>query len=249
MVRKKTFMVSIITPVYNGEKYISKAIESVLSQTYSNWELLIADDSSSDNTEQIIKSYNDPRIKYYKNKSNCGAAKTRNNILEIAKGRFIAFLDADDSWKKQKLEKQLRFMIANNYAFTFTGYEIIGNKRRKTVSVPKKLNYSQFMKNTIIGTLTVIIDTNQIKSIRMVEVRKDHDSMTWARILRNGYNAYGLNETLANYNKVQGSISNDKFKAIKNHWTNCREIEKLSFIKCAYFFVFYIFNAIKKHYF
>lgn len=246
---KKDSLVSIITPVYNSERYIGETIKSVLAQTYSNWEMLIADDCSKDNTANIIKEFNDPRIKYFRLEKNSGAAVARNKALEKAQGKYIAFLDADDMWKPDKLEKQLNFMIENKVGFSFTGYEILREKGNKTINVPSKLNYSQFMKNTIIGTLTVMIDTDIVGEVRLVNVKKDHDSMTWAKLLREGHLAYGLNASLAYYRKVEGSISNNKYKAAKNHWNNCRNIEKLPLIKCVYYFLFYVVNAIKKHYF
>lgn len=247
MALKDERLISIITPVYNSEKYIGDTIKSVLEQTYSNWEMLIADDCSKDNTEQVVKQFNDPRIKYFKLKSNSGAAVARNEALEKAQGKIIAFLDADDMWKPEKLEKQLKFMLDNNYGFTFSAYEILREDKNKVVNVPKSLNYSQFMKNTIIGTLTVMVNTEIVGEVRLVNVKKDHDSMTWAKLMREGNTAYGLNESLAYYRKVAGSISNNKFKAAKTHWNNCRQIEKLSIPKCAYYFFFYALNALKKH--
>ncbi|HDX9638875.1 TPA: glycosyltransferase family 2 protein [Bacillus mobilis] len=247
-VNDKDILVTIITPVYNSEKYIGQTIQSVLSQTHENWEMFIADDCSSDNTAKVVNEFQDERIKYFKLDENSGAAVARNKALEKAKGRYIAFLDADDMWKPEKLEKQLRFMLENQVGFSFTGYEILKEKDNKIISVPEKLNYSQFMKNTIIGTLTVMINKDIVGDVRLVNVKKDHDSMTWAKILRSGNLAYGLNESLAYYRKVEGSISNDKFKAAKNHWNNCRNIEKLSLPKCLYYFFFYGVNAVKKHY-
>lgn len=242
-------LVSIITPVYNSEKYIGETIKSVLSQTHENWEMIIADDCSKDNTAKVINQFSDPRIKYFKLEKNAGAAVARNKALERAKGRYIAFLDADDMWKSDKLEKQLNFMIENKVEFSFTGYEILRDEGNKVIKIPQKLNYSQFMKNTVIGTLTVMLDKESVGEVRLVNVKKDHDSMTWAKLLREGHIAHGLNESLAYYRKVNGSISNDKFKAAKNHWNNCRNIEKLSAVKCLYYFFFYGINAVKKHYF
>jgi teichuronic acid biosynthesis glycosyltransferase TuaG len=242
-------LVSIITPVFNSEKYIGETIKSVLSQTYKNWEMLIVDDCSKDNTAVIINKFIDPRIKYFKLENNSGAAVARNKALEMSRGKYIAFLDADDMWKPYKLEKQLNFMVENKIGFSFTGYEILRENENKVIKVPLLLNYSQFMKNTIIGTLTVMLNTSLVGKVRLVNVKKDHDSMTWAKLLREGHLAYGLNESLAYYRKVEGSISNDKFKAAKNHWNNCRNIEKLPIPKCLYYFFFYGLNAIKKHYF
>ena len=242
-------LVSIVTPVYNSEKYIGETIKSVLGQSHQNWEMLIVDDCSKDNTEKIVKEFSDPRIKYFKLEQNSGAAIARNKALENAKGRYITFLDADDMWKPEKLKRQLGFMVDNKIGFSFTGYEILGNEKNKVINVPPRLNYDQFMKNTIIGTLTVMLNIDIVGEVRLVNVRKDHDSMTWAKLLREGNYAYGLNESLAYYRKVEGSISNNKFEAVKNHWNNCRQIEKIPILKCLYYFFFYGINAIKKHYF
>lgn len=241
-------LVSIITPVYNSGKYIGEAIKSVLSQSYSIWEMIIIDDCSTDDTSEVIKKFDDKRIKYIKLDKNSGAAIARNKALERAKGKFIAFLDADDKWKPDKLQKQLIYMLDNNVGFCFTGYEIIKEKGNRIVKVPKTLNYNQFMKNTVIGMLTVIINRDIIKDFSIVNVRKDQDSMTWAKILREGHIAYGLNESLAYYRKVEGSISNSKLNAARNHWNNCRQIEKLPLLKCIYYFIFYSINAFRKHF-
>lgn len=243
-------LVSVITPAYNAEKYISSAIESVLAQTYTNWEMIIVDDGSTDSTAEIIKKYlKDNRIKYYLMDKNSGAAVATNVAIEKATGSLIAFLDADDYWKKDKLEKHVKFMLENDYAFTFSGYEIIGEKENKYVAAPKSQNYGQYLSNTVIGTSVAMLDLKKIGfDFRMVNIRKDFDSMTWAKLLREGNVAYGLDESLAYYRKVEGSISNDKWKAAKNHWKNCREIEKLPFFCCLYYFIGYAWNAIKKHY-
>lgn len=242
-------LVSVITPVYNSERFIAETIKSVMAQTYKNWEMIIVDDCSNDNTASVISQFEDQRIKYYKLDHNSGAAVARNVAIEKAKGRYIAFLDADDMWKPDKLDKQITFMKNFNIGFSFTSYEIVKKNNNKVIRVPKTMNYSQFMKNTIIGTSTVIIDRKIIGDFRLVDVRKDHDSMTWAKLLREGNIAYGLNISLSYYRKVSGSISNNKFKAFITHWKNCRKIEKVPLLKCIYYFIFYTINAIKKHYF
>src|SRR5699024_8238664 len=131
------------------------------------------------------------------------------------------------------------FMIENEVGFSFTAYEILKEKRNKVIKIPTTLNYNQFMKNTIIGTSTVMINREIVGEVKLVNVKKDHDSMTWARLLKGGHSAYGLTVSLTYYRKIGGSISNNKFEAVKNHWVNCRSIEELSFIKCLYFFLFY----------
>lgn len=247
-------LVSIITPAYNCDKFISEAIDSVLVQTYTNWEMIIVNDKSDDNTENIIKEYaeKDGRIKLINLKVNSGAAVARNKALENAKGRFIAFLDSDDRWKKEKLEKQIQFMMNNKYGFTFTCYEYIkddNNNVEKVFKVPRSLNYSQALKNTVIGCLTVIIDKNIIGEFRMPLVRRGQDNLTWLMLLKNGHVAYGLNENLAEYRRVTGSLSSNKKKALKRQWNNYRKVVKLSFFKCLYYYSFYVFNNVKKYYF
>ncbi len=246
-------LVSIITPAYNCERYIADTIDSVLEQTYQNWEMIIVNDKSSDNTEDVIKEYvkNDRRIKLINLSENSGAAVARNVALENAKGRFIAFLDSDDRWNKHKLKKQLDFMINNNYGFTFTSYEYMkdeSNAIEKIFKVPNKLNYNQALKNTVIGCLTVLIDKEIIGDFRMPLIRRGQDNLTWLLLLKKGHIAYGLNESLAEYRRVKGSLSNNKLKALKRQWSNYRNVIKLPFFKCVYYYLFYVFNNIRKYY-
>lgn len=246
-------LVSIITPAYNSEKFISETIESVIAQTYTNWEMIIVNDNSSDNTEKIIEKYSqlDSRIQVINLNVNSGAAVARNKALEFAKGRFIAFLDSDDRWKKDKLNKQLKFMIDNNYGFTFTDYEYLKDTnytKEKVFKVPKTLSYSQSLKKNDIGCLTVIIDKNIIGDFRMPLVRRGQDHLTWLMLLKKGHVAYGLSENLAEYRKVYGSLSNNKFRALKRQWNNYRNEVKLPLFKCIYYYMFYVLNNIKKYY-
>lgn len=243
-------LVSVITPLYNAEAYIGPAIRSVLAQTHRKWEMLIADDCSTDRSAEAVKRFEDPRIRYLKLEKNSGAAAARNAALAAAKGAYIAFLDSDDLWKPEKLEKQLAFMEENRIGFSFSSYEMLRRRRpNKLVRAPEVLNYGAFMKNTAIGTLTVMLNTELTGPVRLVDVKKDHDSMTWAKLLRSGILAHGYPESLAYYREVEGSISNDKMAALKTHWKNCREIENLSVPRCLYYFAFYGFHAVQKHYF
>ncbi len=251
---KNVDLVSIITPAYNSEKYISEAIESVLNQTYTNWEMIIVNDVSTDNTELIIKKYvdQDSRIKLINLKENSGAAVARNTALKVAQGRFIAFLDSDDRWKQNKLEKQIKFMLENNYYFTFTSFEYIideNNSQKKIFRVPKSLNYSEGLKNTSIGCLTVVIDRDKVGDFEMPLVRRGQDNLTWLMLMKKGIIAYSLNENLAEYRKVKGSLSNSKIKALKRQWYNYRKIIKLPFFKCCYYYGYYVVNNLKKYYF
>lgn len=243
--------VSIITPVFNAEKFIGEAITSVQNQTYTDWEMIIVDDCSKDNSQKIIEGFSkkDNRIKYLKLEKNLGAAVARNTALEKAKGRFIAFLDSDDLWEPNKLEKQIKFMEENKIGFSFTSYRLIdeeGNDLNKIITVPFKVNYDALLKNTIIGCLTVVIDKDIIGDFRMPLVRAGQDTATWLSILRRGFEAYGINEPLARYRKVSGSISNNKIKALKRTWNTYKNIEKLPFPKLCYVFTCYVINAIRK---
>lgn len=246
-----TPLVSIITPVYNAEEFIKETIDSVLNQTYSNWEMILINDQSPDNSKDIISSMakKDSRIRLIDLDENSGAAIARNKGIDFSNGQFIAFLDSDDVWHSQKLEKQIEFMLQNDYAFSFTSYEIMeenGTKTGKTVNVPLKMEYEDLLRNTIIGCLTVMLDKNKIGEIKMVDIRTRQDFVLWLNILKRGFTAYGLNEPLAYYRKVEGSISSNKVKAAKRNWQVYREIEKLSFFKSVRVFLGYAYNGWKK---
>lgn len=243
--------VSIITPVYNSEQFIEDTINSVINQTYTNWEMILVDDCSKDNSESIIKNFiqRDSRIKYFKLEQNSGAAVARNKAIELSTGRFIAFLDSDDIWKSNKLEKQLDFMIRNNIGFSFTSYETMdeyGKKTGNVIRAPKVVDYEYLLRNTIIGCLTVVIDKDVIGQIKMPLLRTRQDFATWLSILKKGHKAYGIDEILSSYRLVEGSISSNKIKAAKRNWYVYRQVEKLSFIKSVYVFIGYACNAIKK---
>ncbi|MGE6630236.1 teichuronic acid biosynthesis protein TuaG [Bacillus sp. NPDC077027] len=244
-------LVSIITPAYNAERYVTDTVHSVLAQTYTNWELLIADDCSTDGTRALLNKLSkaDDRIKVIYLEENGGAAIARNTAIKQAKGRFIAFLDSDDKWKPTKLEKQIKFMLSNGHAFSFTAYDIIaenGTPLQKTVDAPIQLNYSEALKNTIIGCLTVMLDRKQIGEIQMPNIRTRQDLATWLSILKRGFTAYGMSEPLSEYRVVGNSISSNKWKAAQKTWFVYREIEQLHFIKASWCFVHYATNAVKK---
>jgi len=242
--------VSVITPVYNAEEFIKETIESVLNQTYEDYEYLLIDDCSTDNSADIVQSYaeQDHRVKYIKLKENSGAAVARNTGLENAKGRFIAFIDSDDVWYPKKLEKQLRFMKENEEAFTYTKYEHISEYGQvgAAPNFPERLNYSGLLKNTAIACSTVVIDRQVIGDFRMPLVRKGQDTATWLKILRNHDYAYLVDEVLNQYRGREGSLSSDKVGALKRTWNTYRNIEKLSLHKALYYFGFYIWNALKR---
>lgn len=245
------YLVSIITPVYNAERFVSETIESIQNQTYDNWELLLVDDCSKDESYKIINRYmkNDDRIKYIKLDKNSGAAVSRNTGIKNAKGRFIAFVDSDDLWEPEKLEKQVSYMIDNKIGFTFTSYRYMkedGTKTNKIAKAPNKINYNGLLKNTIIGCSTVLLDRDIIGDFTMPLVKKGQDTATWLMILRNQDYAYGIEEALVNYRIVGNSLSSNKFKALKRTWNTYRNVENIGFLKSSYVFCFYVYNAIKK---
>ena len=224
-------LVSIIMPSYNTAKYITNSIESVLNQTYKNWELIIIDDCSTDNTDEIIKNYNsEDRIKYIKNEKNSGAAVSRNRGLREAKGKWIAFLDSDDLWCPTKLEKQILFMKENNYYFSYTAYREIDSASRANgiiVTGPSKITKRGMYNYCWVGCLTVMYDTEKIGLVQIEDIKKNNDYAMWLKVCKKAP-CYLLNEVLASYRKGRiGSISTYGYtQLIKWHYRLFREAEK-----------------------
>lgn len=245
--------VSIITPTYNSEKYIANTIKSVQDQTYSNWEMIIVDDCSTDNTCEIVEKImqKDSRIKLFRQEQNAGAGKARNRSMQNATGRFIAFLDADDIWLPEKLEKQIRFMIENKYGFSCTSYEVIsdaGKKLNKNVYMLPKVDYVGFLTNNLLQTVGIMVDKNIVdeKCLVMPDIRRRQDAATWLQILKAGHDCYGISEVLAQYRRAEKSLSSNKIKAVKGIWSLYRDIEKLSLPFSCYCFVRYAILAVWK---
>lgn len=241
-------LVSIITPAYGTEHFIAETIESVIAQTYPHWELLITDDCSPDNLSTVVKSYTekDSRVKYLCMEKNGGPANARNLSLQNAKGRYIAFLDSDDLWQPEKLEKQISFMQKNDYAFTYTAYQRIkmgGEKYPFINQVPEKITYSGLLKNTAISTLTVVLDKNKVNNIKMTPGWGYDDYVLWLEILKTGIDAYGLNENLASYRVMDQSVSSNKPRAVKWVWNILRYKEKLNLAKAIYCISMFSLNA------
>lgn len=223
-------LVSIIMPSYNTAPYIKKTIESVLAQSYRNWELLIVDDCSDDNTDEIINLFHDPRIQYFKNDQNSGAAVSRNRALREAKGRFIAFLDSDDLWMPQKLEKQIMFMEKNGYAFSYTDYEEIDVNSNRTgiqITGPKKITKTGMFRYCWPGCLTVMYDVNHIGLIQIEDIKKNNDYAMWLKVCKKA-DCYLLDECLAQYRKGRiGSVSTHGIRTMIGwHYKLYREAEK-----------------------
>ena len=244
-------LVSIIMPSYNASRFITESIKSVIVQTYQNWELLIADDCSKDSSVEVIKKIidKDQRIKLFSLLKNVGAAAARNVAIEHANGQYIAFLDSDDVWEPEKLERQLAFMKENKYAFTYSEYYVMEEDGKKTgsfIRIPSSLSYRQYLRNTIIGCLTVVIDRNIVGDFRMPLIKSSHDMALWLLIMKRGYNAYGIKEVLAGYRLVSTSNTAKKWKAAKDVWRVYRKIEHLSVLFSAFCFCGYVFNAVIK---
>ena len=246
-------IVSIITPTFNSEKYIAQTIESIQSQTFEDWELIVADDASNDSTLEIVREYEkrDSRIKTLKNKNNHGAGITRNRAIKSSKGRYIAFCDSDDLWKPTKLKKQLEFMNLEGLAFTFSSYDLINEKGfyKKQIICPKELDYKKILRNNYVGCLTAIYDTNKLGKRYFKTIRKRQDWVLWIEILRDIHKTKGLTESLARYRKLNNSLSFKKYNLIVYNWSVYNKILEFSFIKSLYcmliFFLCYFGKKIK----
>lgn len=245
-------LISIITPAYNAEAYVEKTIESVLAQTFQNWEMIIVDDCSKDNTVQIIEKYCkiDCRIQLIKHEKNQGVAAARNTALKVAKGEYIAFLDSDDMWMPEKLEKQYNFMAENDYVLTYTAYQKYyseSEEKGKMISVPEKMTRKAIFYNTAIACLTVMVNREKAGDFEMPLLTHFEDQCTWQSILERGYEAYGLNENLALYRVSSGSLTANKGKAAKRQWDVYRKHFRFSLFRSSIYFVSYAMHAVIKH--
>ena len=222
-------LVSIIMPSYNTGRFIKETIESVLAQSYPVWELIIVDDCSTDNTDDVVNQYlADERIHYIKNDTNSGAAVSRNRALRGAKGKWIAFLDSDDLWEPDKLQKQISFMRDNGYHFSYTNYIEIDEESKangKSVTGPKRISKHGMYNYCWMGCLTVMYDADTVGLIQIADIKKNNDYAMWLKVCKKA-NCYLLNQTLARYRKRSGSISNHGYmKLVKWHYKLYREAE------------------------
>lgn len=243
-------LVSVIMPAYNAEKYIKEAIQSVIGQTYEKWELIIVDDASTDGTVAIVQecAAKDNRINLICISKNGGVANARNVAIKIAKGRFLAFLDSDDLWLPEKLERQLEFMREKNYAFSFHGYRHFSEKGvcNKQVIIPDVLCYDDALCGNYIGCLTVCLDRTKLKPFTMPKARHE-DYITWLNILKdNGICAYGLQEDLARYRIGNGgTVSGNKVKSAWWTWLVIRG-QGIGFWKACWCMVGYVKKNLAK---
>jgi teichuronic acid biosynthesis glycosyltransferase TuaG len=243
-------LASIIMAAYNSEAFIGETIASVQAQTLGDWELLVADDGSTDRTAAIVATAaaEDSRIQLIRLEHNAGVARARNEALAAAQGRFIAFLDSDDLWLPQKLEHQIAFMQAQDVAVSYTAYRRIdeaGQRTGRLISPPRRLGYRDLLQNTAIATLTGMVDTAKTGPIQMVEARRD-DYILWLSLLKRGYLAYGLQEDLARYRVVRESLSRKPMRSAAWVWDVYRNVEKLGRVEATWCLLHYGTRALLK---
>ncbi len=241
-------LVSIITATYNSRDYIEATIKSVLNQTYTNWELLIIDDASEDDTLSILNKYasNHLNIKVFQNQTNQGAAITRNEGIKEASGGFIAFLDSDDVWKPQKLERQLKFMLKHNIDVCFSSYDLMdesGTLLNKTVKALPKLTYDKFLKCNYIGNLTGMYNAKTLGKIYAPNLSKRQDWLLWLRAVKKSAKpAFGIEESLAVYRVRRNSMSSNKFNLLKYNYLVYRKGLGFSTLKSSYYMITFLFE-------
>lgn len=245
--------VSVITPVYNVASVIERTLDSMLMQNYKDLEIVLVDDCSKDNSAEIIAKYTAkyPNIVYHKQEKNGGAAVARNTALNLAKGRYVAFLDSDDLWCEGKIEKQLSFMKENDAAICCTAMDCIDENDKPLNSVREvreNISYKFLLKNTMIATSTVMIDRNKTGDFQMPLRRGGQDYATWLMLMRNGTDCWGLNEVLSHYRVMSNSLSSNKWKSIKQVWEIQTQDEKINKVSAAFNVCCFIVNAFIKHF-
>lgn len=242
-------LVSIITPSYNSLKFIAQTIESVISQTYQNLEMIVIDDNSPDKANEIIEEYckKDSRIKLIKLEKNIGPANARNEGIKQARGKYIAFLDSDDIWLPTKLEKQIKFMQDNNLAITCSSYHTIDEVGRKidTRVVKESFSYIDMLKSNQIGNLTGIYDCEKLGKIYMDNVGHE-DYTLWLKVMKKVEKTKAMIEPLAEYRILSNSVSANKLKVLKWQWNIYRNIVRLDVFRSIYYFIWYVYYALKK---
>ncbi|EKG2653949.1 glycosyltransferase family 2 protein [Vibrio parahaemolyticus] len=247
--QNKEDVVSIIMPTYNSEQTVVESIQSVLSQTYKNWELIIVDDRSTDNTWQVIQTYADKydNIRVFQNKENLGAGASRNFAIKKARGRFIAFLDSDDLWTEDKLAEQIPFMLENNYPLTYTHYSRFNSEEElSVVTAPEYTTYKKLMYSNVIGCLTAVYDTQALGKRYMPLIRKRQDMGLWLDILKDTPKAYCLPKPLAKYRMDSGMTAN-KFSVLSYQWKFYRDVVGLSLPRSLFTFSVYAVKGTMKH--
>ena len=239
-------LVSIITPTYNCGPFIAETIASAQAQTYTNWEMIIVDDCSTDNTREIVEEIaeQDARVKYYCLEENSGAAVARTRAMEIAEGEYMAFLDSDDLWMPEKLETQIAFMRDNGYAFSCTAYEQIdedSNPLGRVIKTVRKTDYNRLLLDCPVGNSSVMYSVELMGKFEVPNIRKRNDDALWLQMLKKERYIYGMPTVLMRYRIRKNSISSNKLKVVKYHWILYREIEHLSVIRSAFHIGYWCF--------
>lgn len=245
-------MISIITATFNSENELLHTYNSIRNQTFVNWEWLITDDCSSDNTRELLESIatSDNKVTVLKNTENSGAAVSRNLSISLARGDFIAFIDSDDLWLPSKLEKQIKFMEENDINFSFTAYELIDEKGEKLgqqvdTHLKSFVTYDDMLKKkATLGCSTVMLRRSAFEDISMPLLRTGQDYATWLKLLKVGHNAHPITEVLTQYRILPNSISRNKVKKARRQWQIYREIEKLPLLKAVECFFLYAWRAV-----
>lgn len=244
--------VSVIMASYNCASFLEAAVGSVLEQSFADWELIISDDASTDDTLKLLPKLQalDSRVHCITSSTNRGAAGARNAALAMARGRYIAFLDSDDLWKPQKLERQIEFMVRNQVAFSFSSYERIdeAGAHRGFVRAPKSVSYRQLLFGNVVGCLTAVYDTSAFGKVEMPDIAMRQDYGLWLRLLKRTKHAVSLEESLGYYRLRSTSMSARKLRAAKFTWRLLREVEQLSFLKAIFYFGSYAIRGVWSHY-
>lgn len=245
--------VSIITPVYNSARFLKDTADSVINQTYPDWEWILVDDCSTDNSWDIMNqlSEDEARIRIFRNEKNLKSGLTRNFAIQQAKGRFIAFLDSDDLWHVDKLRIQVDFMVDNNYVFSHTSYGYLnenGERIKSTFEVSQSVNYNGLLKRTEISCLTAMYDAFTIGKFYMSAHAKKQDYALWLSILRAGHISHGLNKELAYYRQVKNSSTSKKHTLILRHITFLMETQGFNVFKAIYYTTFWLVNGVYRYF-
>ena len=250
--KEQSPLVSVVMPNYNGERFVSEAIFSVLSQTYSNIELIVVDDCSTDNSPEIVKDIarSDIRVHYIANKTNSGVAKTRNKGIQSARGQYIAFLDNDDLWEKDKVERQL-LLASQGHRIVYCSYDFVnenGESIKKPFIVPSTTNFKKMLSSSVISCSSAFIDAELLKEHLFRTDFYHEDYLMWMELLTDVEEAAGDQKVLMHYRQVSGSRSSSKVRVAKERWKIYREALKLNLFKSSIAFIKYAINGVLKYY-
>lgn len=245
-------LISVIMPAYNADRFITAAIQSVISQTYSNWELLILDDGSVDRTCEIARQFalKDERIRLLENEKNMGVARTRNRGFDLCKGSYVALLDSDDVWHADKLEKQLACLQESGADFAYSSYSIVdvhGEKAKADYLVPEEINFRELLKENVIGCSAVLMKADVLKEHRFLTDFFHEDYVLWLQLLQSGYRAVGCKDVLLDWRYVENSRSFNKRRAAQNRWRIYRKYLHLSLPKSVWAFSHYALRSLRKY--